>query len=680
MDAQPSDNQEIAPGARIAPAPAWVQLEDYAIPSTPNPHFIANGLSTLLDEVQVDLCGAERAWFHRRADLVTAHAGAEQAAQFNTSFDPAYEHVDIHSIKVIRDGQIIDHTNPEKFQVLRREQNLERLIHDGRVTIHYAIPDVRPGDTVETAVTIYGMRKSLAGRHSTWMLFEWGFGIVDLRVRQRAPAQRRIHERRYNNTPEPKIIEADGVTDKRWRVSNRLQVRAEMSAPPWTIQHAAIQFSEWTDWGEVVSAFLPLYTEDAPLPADLEQEIQKIADAETTLEGRAAAVLRLTQTAVRYLAISMGEGGYTPRPLDETWAARYGDCKDKSKLFVAIARRLGLEAYPALVDTRSGYRLNDILPTAEAFDHCIVKLVIGEAIYWIDPTRARQLSPLEALSQCHFGWALPLKDGATLERMADPTPVHSMETNERIDLGPTPDDRVRYEWRVTSRRGRAEWVRETVAREGAVGMFKMYAQDVQRAFPLAEPVKQDVENDDLEKNEISIIEVYDLPQAWTDIENNAYQFSTLDLSMKSNLAPLQAGMPRHQIYLGQIGKVSRRVEIHMANSMKLDPWERKVEASTLSFTNRFSKAGPRLAVLEQVLEFRALTLPASEADKYRAICAELEKNDLALRDVVNKKGVFLGAAPAERSKGNGWVFYVVWIGLVLAYIAYDTFVRQGATP
>jgi hypothetical protein len=668
---QPS-GAPLAPGVTRAPVPDWVELEPYARPAQANPHFITNGLSALLDEVQIDLCGPERAWFHRRADLVTAHAGAEQAAQFNASIDPAFERLEIHSVRVLRGDRIIDYTNAEGFQNLRREQNLERLIYDGRITVHFAIPDVRPGDVVETAITMYGMRKSLGGRHAAWMLFEWGIGVVDLRVRQRAPKDRVIRERRINSPPTPAIIERNEIIDKRWRAMERPAVRGEPLAPPWVVQGAAIQFSEWRDWGEVIAAFAPLYQEDTTLPADLEEEIARIAEAEATPEGRAAAALQFTQSAIRYLAISMGEGGYTPRPLADIWSTRYGDCKDKSKLLTAIAHRLGIEACPALVDTRGGYGLEDLLPTAQAFDHCIVRFMIDGRAYWVDPTRARQLSPLNALSQCHLGWALPLVDDATLERMPDPAPVHSLETHEKITLGPTLDDRVHYEWRATSRRGRAEWVRETVAREGAVGMFKLYAQDIQRTFPLAEPIKQDVEEDNLAENTITVVESYDLPQAWAHIEKQLYQFSTLDLTMKSQLTPIAAGMPRHPIYLGQIGKVSRRVEIDAAHDLGVQPWSRRIDASSLSFEISLRKAGPRACVLEETIEFRGLTLPPSESDKYRAIVAELDKSDIALRNLVNKRGAFITTRP-DRLQGQssaGWIYNAMWISVAVLYLVW----------
>ncbi|GAM96685.1 transglutaminase-like enzyme [alpha proteobacterium U9-1i] len=667
-DTAPQDGAGLAPGVTRAPIPGWVELEAYARPASPNPHFIAQGSAVLLDEVQVDLCGSERGWFHRRAEMVTAHGGAERVAQFSASLDPAFERLEIHSVRVLRGEREIDHTFSDGFQVLRREQNLERLIFDGRLTIHFTIPDVRPGDIVETMVSIYGMRRSLGGRHTAWMNFEWGAGVIDLRVRQRAPASRTIAELRMNHPPEPKIIERDGIIDKRWRALERKPIKVESLAPPWIIQNASIQFSEWRDWAEVIDVFAPLYEEQGPLPDEIEQEIARIDATEPTPAGRAAAILRFTQSAIRYLAISMGEGGYTPRSLAVICETRYGDCKDKAKLFVAMARKLRLEAAPALVDTRNGYALNEHLPSAQVFDHCIVRVVVDGAVYWIDGTKSEQKSPLSTLHQCHLGWALPLSRGATLERMADPTPAHTMETVEKIDLGPSPDHHVRYEWRSTSRRGRAEWVRELLAREGAVGMFKLYAADVERAFPHAQVLKQDVEHDDVDNNAITLVEAYDIGQAWTHIEKRAYQFATLDLTMKSQLGRLDAGTPKYPIYLGQLGKVSRRVEINAANNLALKGWSRSVEASALSYKVEFKKLTSLSAVLEETLEFKAITLPPSEADKYRALIVELEKTDIAITDTTDKKGNFLGTAEADKAAGgNVWIFHVLWVGAIVAY-------------
>lgn len=681
MDQSVITPREIMPGAVVAPTPPWVDLAPYAIPAVANPHFIAGGLCSLLDDAQVDLCGPERAWYCRHAELVTAPAGAERAAQFSVSFDPAFERLEIHAIRVIRGSLRIDHAATAAFEVLRRESSLELMKFDGRLTLHVTLPDVRPGDVVETSFTTYGMRKSLAGRHSAFVSFEWPTGIVETRVRQRAPASRIIREKSFNDAPEGSQTEADGVVDRRWAALERRGVKYEQLSPPWVIQNASLQLSEWRDWAEVAEVFTPLYEEDDPLPAPIAAEAAAIASAEATPEGRAAAILRFCQGAVRYLAISMGEGGFTPRTFEAIADTRYGDCKDKSKLFVAMARALGLDACPALVNTRDSYAINAWLPSAQIFDHCIVRLSIGERTYWLDPTRAPQPSPLDKLHQCHFGWALPLRRGVTeLERMPAPAPAHTLEAHEKIAFGPTPEHPVTYEYRTISRRGRAEWVREQLAREGAVGLFKLYAEDISRRYAKATPLEQDIVRDDIETNEVEAREIYELTEAWK-AEGGKAEFGTHDLSMRAQLAALDAGARKHPIYLAQIGKVSRTLTIESSFDLPhLAGWKRSVDATALSFTSELRVDTPRRFVLEQTLEFKALTLPAAEADKYRAIVAELDKSDLNITGELNQKGEFIGVQEDGRESLHPvayWGLIALTAGVIAALAA--VVVQRAAT-
>jgi len=665
MDQLAAPHREITPGARVAPPAAWVDIAPYQIPQTANPHFIANGVCVLLDDSQIDLCGPDRAWYYRRADMVTANAGAERAAQFSVSFDPRFERIDVHSIAVIRGGDRVEHAGTAFYEVLRRERNMERLLFDGRLTIHVTLPDVRVGDVVETSYTLHGMRKSLNGRHSAFIPFEWGVGIVETRLRQRTPKTRVIAERGYGDTPEAVQTETEGVIDRRWRTYERPGVRFEQLAPPWIFQGAMIQFSEWRDWAEAAATFTPLYEDVGALSQEVEAEIARIAASEPTQAGRAAAVLRFVQGGVRYLAISMGEGGYTPRPLADICETRYGDCKDKSKLYVAMARRLGLDACPALVNVRDGPALDQWLPTGQAFDHCIVRVRVDGKSHWLDPTQEAQVSPLGQIAECRFGWALPLAPGVdALEPMGEEPYIHSLEAAEHVVLGKSPNVPVKYEWRATMRGWRAEQMRSRLGREGEVGLFKLYTEDIQRSFHRAEPVQQQVVRDDHELNELTTLEQFEIADAWVK-RGDLYGFTTLDLFMRSMLVRLDAGERKLPVDLGHVGKMTRRVEIETAAPLRVTPWRRTVAGSSIGFDTELRVISKKRFELLQTLEIRAWTLPPQEAQVYRDVIAELEKSDLELMRAV-KGGKFV------RDKGsNGMSFWSVlrWlvIGVLVAY-------------
>jgi len=512
---------------------------------------------------------------------------------------------------------------------------------------------------------LFGMRKSLNGRHSTVIPLEWGVGIVETRLRQRAPKERVVAERNFGDVPEATQSEADGVIDRRWRTFERPGARFEALAPSWIPQGAMIQFTEWNNWADVAAVFTPLYDDADAFSPEIDAEIARIEATEPTAGGRAAAVLRFVQGSVRYLAISMGEGGYTPRPLGDICDTRYGDCKDKSKLYVAMARRLGLDACPALVNVRDGPALDTWLPTGQAFDHCIVRVRVDGKSHWLDPTQEAQVSPLGVIAESRYGWALPLTPGVeALEHMGEEPFIHSLESIERIILGKSPSVPVKYDWRVTMRGWRAEQMRARVGREGEVGLFKLYAEDIQRSFPKAAPLQQEVARDDHALNELTTVESFEMPDAWVS-RGELYGFTTLDLFMRSMLVKLDLGDRKLPVDLGHVGKMTRRVEIETAVPLKVSPWRRTVSGSNISFETEFKALSNKRFELAQMLEVRAWTLPVSEAQVYRDVIAELEKSDLELvRAVKGNKFV------RDTGGVNLWNWDLVRGLLIGAFISY----------
>src|SRR5262249_17808177 len=55
---------------------------------------------------------------------------------------------------------------------------------------------------------------------------------------------------------------------------------------------------------------------------------------------------RWVQDKVRYVALEVGEGGYVPREPSVVAHRLYGDCKDKSFLYMALLARKGIEVLP----------------------------------------------------------------------------------------------------------------------------------------------------------------------------------------------------------------------------------------------------------------------------------------------------------------------------------------------
>jgi hypothetical protein len=155
------------------PVPDWIEHGPYLsrLPETET-HCIANGVCRLLSDIQVDLSGVELAWHSRTVLRVLTREGAERAAHFVAEFDPEYQRLEVHFVRVLRGEQCIEHATPSAFQVFRRETNLERLALNGRLTASLLTPDVRIDDIVEVGLTLYGSTPALGGKYAAWTGFD----------------------------------------------------------------------------------------------------------------------------------------------------------------------------------------------------------------------------------------------------------------------------------------------------------------------------------------------------------------------------------------------------------------------------------------------------------------------------------------------------------------------------
>ncbi|WP_438895209.1 hypothetical protein, partial [Bacillus cereus group sp. BC312] len=75
-----------------------------------------------------------------------------------------------------------------------------------------------------------------------------------------------------------------------------------------------------------------------------------------------------------------------PQSPQKTWDARYGDCKAKTLLLLAMLHAMGIEAEPVLAGVRLGELVPERIPSAAAFDHVLVRATIGSESLWLDGT------------------------------------------------------------------------------------------------------------------------------------------------------------------------------------------------------------------------------------------------------------------------------------------------------
>ena len=80
----------------------------------------------------------------------------------------------------------------------------------------------------------------------------------------------------------------------------------------------------------------------------------------------------------RYVSISLGVGGYQPRPPAAVFETRYGDCKDKATLMRAMLKAVKLDSYAVLIYSGDRTRVRDEWVSPGQFNHCILAVRVSD--------------------------------------------------------------------------------------------------------------------------------------------------------------------------------------------------------------------------------------------------------------------------------------------------------------
>ncbi len=118
----------------------------------------------------------------------------------------------------------------------------------------------------------------------------------------------------------------------------------------------------------------------------MDRVVDDVKSKAKTPEELAEVLYQYIQRNYAYTAIEIGIGGFKPRFTNQTFQKKYGDCKDLTFLYLTLLKKAGIDAFPALVDTRSHRFFYKDFPNPGQFNHCIAYLPGIRNGTWVDST------------------------------------------------------------------------------------------------------------------------------------------------------------------------------------------------------------------------------------------------------------------------------------------------------
>ncbi len=439
----------------------------------------------------------------------------EYYSSLTITYNPAYENVVIHSISVYRDGHWIDKLHDAKISILQREEELDRLVYDGRKTLMLMLIDIRVDDLLSVAYTIKGANPVFGKWVSEYAYVDSRYDVYDFSVRYLFDdAVHADMEVRYLSGMQPLHRTREGrYTVYTFQEKEIKGITIENDAPESFNPYRRVVFSNAKSWRDVARWAMTLYPDDLyHADAPLLQIVQACKKQSRNTKEQVAYALFYVQEHIRYFADASGLGGYLPLDPNESCRLRFADCKNKVVILKTILNYLGVESYPALVHASAGASLKEEGPSVSAFDHMIIAVDIDGQRYWFDATFTGQAGHLDAIYQPGYHSALVLKEGVDdLVDMPDPKRSSRVEVLQHFDLT-RPEASI--EIRTTYSGSDADRMRRRSKGRNRKHLLEDYVRYYQKRYPTLKAKRPLVVEDDTHENVLAVTEYYTVDTFW----------------------------------------------------------------------------------------------------------------------------------------------------------------------
>jgi len=392
----------VAEGAltRAVPLPAWAQpLAD--IPATTRTAPVVVRLA----ETQFH-AGDKPGFLVQRAIQVNSSSGLGQVGQYPLHFVPQYQQVQLHGLRILRGNEVLDRMQQVNVRFLERETGLESGIYSGTVTAMLLIEDVRVGDTLHLTYSVHGDNPVFGGKYTQSASWDQVDAVELRRVVLIHPANRRVAWRMHgDHRPvdiRPQERTAGDMRILQFEERGMEGTEFEPYVPSDYFGYRWIQLTEFASWAEVAQWAVGLFPPVASLPAEVQALVSRLRTLPSE-DARVSQALQWVQDEIRYFSVSLGESSHRPYPPEQVLQRRYGDCKDKTYLLIAILHALGIEAKPVLVSQYSPRTASRMLPNPDVFDHVMARVVLGGRTYYLDGTRYAQRGALDRMGTTLVG-------------------------------------------------------------------------------------------------------------------------------------------------------------------------------------------------------------------------------------------------------------------------------------
>ncbi|WP_128700652.1 DUF3857 domain-containing protein [Candidatus Velamenicoccus archaeovorus] len=316
--------------------------------------------------------------------------GKEGYGEVTLPYDSTYETVELEYARTIRpDGTVIS-VGDKNIRDVSLYLNYP-LYSNARARI-ISMPEVAPGCVIEYKVRILQTKLPNKKDFDSVYWLQMDEPVLLQRVSLAVPRDRQLRYKvvnaGYNTfgfTMTPQVRETGNSRIYALEFRDVPQIIPEPSMPPVSKINPYVLWTTFASWEEIYRWWRDLYQDKIRADAAIAAKVEELVKGKKTEEERIRVIYDYCAQEIRYVAVEYGDAGYEPHEAPEIFRNKYGDCKDKAILLVAMLKKAGIEAYPVLISTDDELDNQEDLPSL-LFNHAIAAVKVRGRLVFMDAT------------------------------------------------------------------------------------------------------------------------------------------------------------------------------------------------------------------------------------------------------------------------------------------------------
>ena len=611
----------------IGKKPEWVESLNPDLKAVCDVNSLTGGFYIILLDNQIDV--HSRAVFRHIAVKITGFEGIDYMSDITIEFDPEFHNVIFHRLIVHRDGLEINKLKDHQFSTFQREVNFERKQYDGWMTSILNLRDVRIGDIIEYEYTISGINPIYKDFFSSQLQLEYTIPVHRNYARIIVPDPSDLQLAYPFGEVSSEVIHHSNSKEYIWDQQKPEPLLFDNNVPYWYDPLKGVVFSDFENWGDVVSLILEYYSLPILKIEELEAEIDNVIFCENeNLDQFISNSIRFVQDEIRYLGFESGINAYRPHSPIQVLNQRYGDCKDKSLLLCAILKTRGISAFPVLVNSYKAFEIEKSVPSLRSFDHVIVQIEHDGKIKYVDPSMNCQGGIWEYLYTPDYRIGLVINAGTEDLTYLPESDITSTVISESFDFE-AGQGRVVYSI-VTDYYGLAADIQRNILLTNSLDYLEKYYLDYYSNLYPGIKLRDNLQIIDSREidNRVTQKESYYLEDIWTeDVNNSLLRLCNIySPEIEYEIGILQSANRTMPYYLSHPTDINVITHLNLSKEFDVDIDKDEYYTKEFSYKSNISSSGQKIIIRKRYQTFSDF-VPASGFKDYQ------EKVDLVLKNI-----------------------------------------------